>query len=151
MYVKDIVNLVQAGKFPVVRFTEELDEVTDCGDSVIQKGMLAKITKVLKTPYDEDWFQLTFDLSIAREQNIALLSHDWRLTTLNSSLKGYGTALEAGFLHDDLITTNDFSDDTLLPCEFVESDSFLASYLAEKGSKNKLTYIEWLEEQLRNS
>lgn len=155
MYVKDIVNLIQAGKFPVVKFIEDVDEVTDCGESVIQKGMLAKITEVKRTSFDDNWFELTFDLSIAREQNIALLSHDWFIPTEDRKTTGRktGTALEAGLLCDDLITTNNFSDDTLLPCEVVESDSFLSRYLveSEKASKSKLTYIGWLEEQLRNS
>jgi hypothetical protein len=154
MYVKDIVNLVKSGKFPVVRFTEDVDEVTDgLGESVISNGMLAKIIQVKENTHSEGWFELTFDLSIAREHNIALLTYDWFLLSEERTTTGRktGTAMEAGILKEDMITENTFQEDILFPCEFVEEESLLARYLKyQEGDPScKVTYVAWLEKELR--
>lgn len=155
MYVKDLVDLVNSGKFPVVRFTKTIDDSFGCVDSVIEKGMVAKIIAVKQQSFDSQWFGLTFDLSIDRKHNIALLSSDWYLLSKDRLSFGRkcGTALESGWLHDNLTTENCFPQDTLIPCELVESDSLLSLYMDDKNKdpENKTTYIEWLEEQLRNS
>jgi len=93
---------------------------------------------------DESFKKFDFDLSVAREENIALMSHDW--TGMGDKI---GTAMDVGFLKEDMIDTAILSldDERDFPAEFVTDGPVLA-YLQFKKDidpETKLSYVGWLE------
>jgi len=120
-----------------------MESFVEC-ESPIEKGMIAKVIFVKDFPGsdDETYKKFVFDLSVAKEENMALLSHDW-FTHGNET----GTAIEAGFLKEDLIEYNilSFEDERDFPAEFV-AEGPLKAYLEWKVDNTlPLTYVEWLE------
>jgi len=139
MKVKDLIELLKSGAQPVMRFTNSLEDFLD--ESVAEKGMIAKVLRFKAT--DHDCIEIVFDFSVAREQNIALMTHDWIIHSIDGKEK-LGNPLEAKFIKEDLLESDYFNPNDWheLPLEPIEEGSPLNAYLQSKSTQS---YVEWLE------
>jgi hypothetical protein len=138
-----LVELVKAGKHPLVHITDHLwDESFGC------KGMIARVIGYLDKTDTDGTIRFTFDFNENREHNLRLDEPNWNLADGKQ-----GSAIESGhFKHEDCCTDeNDLKEEVYfgstdpLPFELVKQNTHLAEYL---DSGSKIPYVEWLEEQL---
>jgi len=101
--------------------------------------MIARIVSYTFSTH-ENTFDVKFDYSENREQNIALDQPTWYLGAGNEK----GTALEAGAIGNDLTETVYFESDQEMPVELIDSH-LLQECIDEKSG---LTYVEWLEKKV---
>lgn len=136
MKIKTLVDLVKAGKKPMVRITGYvLDDMWG------EVGMLAEVTAIWDEP---ECLGATFDYSKFREHNTALMGHDWFLSDAKKAQLGRekGTAIESGHIKEDLIEDIYLELDGEVNLELAEDNPVLNEYLSMDRQE---TYVEWLE------
>lgn len=142
MNINKIVELLKQGKKPVVKLVNQLWD-----DSWGDKGMLARITAYRENNHDspETMIELDFDYNEFKEHNLALQSHAYFIYKDGHDTGKLGTAFEAGMMDEKDIKEQVFymlSDD--VPVEITDSP-LLSEYT---NSKSKMSYVEWLEDEL---
>jgi len=135
MKAKVLIDLLEQGKKPVVKLTDNLWD-----DSFGGPGMIARVVSVSNA--SDGMVELEFDYNENREHNVALDKLDWHLAK-----GGTGTAIEAGIIADpsNIHEGVYFELEQEVPAEFVDGETPLAEYL-ESGSD--VPYVEWLEAKL---
>ena len=136
MKIKTLVDLVKAGKRPVVKFTGYvMDEIFG------EDGMLAEITGISK---DEHCYKAIFEYGKFRAHNTALMAHDWFLSdTMKAQLgRTQGTAIEAGNIKEDLVEEIYLELEGDINLELAEDNPILNEYLKMDRQE---TYVVWLE------
>lgn len=140
MDTKTIVELLQQGKKPIVKLTNNLWD-----DSWGEKGMIARIVSFKENHCDanEPMVSLMFDYNEHKDHNLALQSHTY---FLNGG--GQGTAFEAGRMKEDNIHESVYfmmeGNGSDVPVDMITSP--LLDEFAK--SKTSMTYVEWLENEL---
>lgn len=136
MKIKTLVDLVKAGRKPVVKFTGYvMDEIFG------EDGMLAEVTGISK---DEHCYKATFEYGNFRTHNTALMARDWFLSDSMAEKLGrtQGTAIESGNINDDLVEDIYLELEGDINLELVEDNPVLNEYM-KSGSQD--TYVVWLE------
>ncbi len=136
MKIKTLVDLVKAGRKPVVKFTGYvMDEIFG------EDGMLAEITSISK---DEHCYKATFEYGKFKSNNDPLMAHDWFLSDAKKAQLGrsQGTAIEAGNIKDDLVEEIYLELEGDINLELAEDNPILNEYL-KSGSQE--AYVVWLE------
>lgn len=150
MNINDLNMLLADGKHPLVRFTGVLSEIDyECFAEV---GMIAAVvSSVLK----HDFYEVTFDFSVAKEHNLSLQSHDWFLPTGPDEADRLGTIFEAKLMKEDYIVDHmGFMDDDELPFTIIDLEDEsnpLSQYMRHRDlfPDPKPTYVEWLESTVK--
>jgi len=137
---KDIVEIIESGKKPLVRFTLRLWD-----ESFGNKGMIARIESAIFKPHG--LISIQFNYNEFREHNLNLDQPNWWIGSTNT----LGTAIEANHFTDpkNLIENIVFDPRDNVGIEFVEENNLLSEYIKEKENKTtSLDYISWLEKKI---
>jgi hypothetical protein len=136
MNVDVIVNMVRAGKKPVVKLTSYLWD-----ESWGEAGMIAEVTAVTDDDMGGDGYKLTFDYNRFKDMNLPLQSRDYWLWNGKT-----GTAFEAGSMKEDNISEDIyFGLGQDVPVILADNNPIMAEYVKSGFAGS---YTEWLEKQL---
>ena len=133
---KDLLDLLVAGKRPVIRFNKNIEDFDDGPD----EGLMAKIVGYHKND-DINFIVVMCDLKPYEKYNDKLMVADWFNDKKIPCLKWNQTS----YYPENGIYELYVEETDPLRCDIVEESLFYNEY---KESNSELSYIEWLEEQL---
>lgn len=140
MLVNELLSLVKEGKKPVVKFKENIEElVSDCA----YPQMMAKFTGATIDERTDFLILVKFDLRGFESYNKSILPNDWVVIRGNQTLNWF----DSDFYPKDGMMEFFLPKDDEIPFDFVGENVLLKEYAK---SKTKMTYLEWLEEQVLN-
>jgi hypothetical protein len=135
---KKLLELVQAGATPLVRFNSRVEEL----EYQFESGMIGRVLSVTNA---ENAIDVKIDESDFREYNLSLEKPMWR-----NRIDGEFTLRFSEIdKREDIATIYDELEE-LINFEIIEDES-LNLFNEYLENKNSLSYIQWLEQELLKS